>query len=250
VRDTFAAGSPAFQAKSRPPGASNMKRLTLVVAALAVVAISSPALAQRGGGRGFGGGRMAGGNLLGLLGQKPVQEDLKLTDDQVKKVDEQVEKQREVFAALRDLTPEERQKEAATQAEATKKSLSEILKEDQLKRLKQISLQQRGGQALTDAEVASALNLTTEQKDRITAIQDGVQSQMRELFQAGAAGGDREELQKKGQELRTATDQKILAVLTDAQQAKFKEMKGEPFKGELRGGGFGGGRGGRRGRGA
>lgn len=228
-----------------------MKRLTLIVAALAVIAICSPALAQRGGGRGFGGGgRMAGGNLLGLLGQKPVQEDLKLTDDQVKKVDEQVEKQREVFAALRDLSPKERQKEAATQAEASKKSLSEILKEDQLKRLKQISLQQRGGQALADPEVASALNLTTEQKDRITAIQDGVQSQMRELFQAGAAGGDREELQKKGQELRTATDQKILAVLTDAQQAKLKELKGEPFKGELRGGGFGGGRGGRRGRGA
>lgn len=227
-----------------------MKRLTLIAAALAAVAICSPALAQRGGGRGgFGGGRMAGGNLLGLLGQKPVQEDLKLTDDQVKKVDEQVEKQREVFAALRDLSPEERQKEAATQAEASKKSLSEILKEDQLKRLKQISLQQRGGQALADPEVASALNLTTEQKDRITAIQDGVQSQMRELFQAGAAGGDREELQKKGQELRTATDQKVLAVLTDAQQAKLKEMKGEPFKGELRGG-FGGGRGGRRGRGA
>jgi Spy/CpxP family protein refolding chaperone len=225
-----------------------MKQLAFVVAALA---ICSPAMAQRGGGgRGFGGGRMAGGNLLGLLGQKPVQEDLKLTDDQVKKVDDQVEKQREVFAALRDLSPEERQKEAATQAEATKKNLSEILKDGQLKRLKQISLQQRGGQALADPEVSSALNLTSEQKDRITAIQDGMQSEMRELFQAGAAGGDREALQKKGQELRTATDGKVLAVLTDAQQAKLKEMKGEPLKGELRGGGFGGGRGGRRGRGA
>jgi Spy/CpxP family protein refolding chaperone len=225
-----------------------MKQFAFVLAALAAVAICSPAMAQRGGGRGFGGGRMAGGNLLGLLGQKPVQEDLKLSDDQVKKVDEQVEKQREVFAALRDLSPEERQKEAASQAEATKKNLAEILKDDQLKRLKQISLQQRGGQALADPEVSSALNLTSEQKDRIAAIQEGVQSEMRELFQAGAAGGDREALQKKGQELRAATDQKILAVLTDTQQAKLKEMKGEPFKGELLGPGRA--RGGRPGRGA
>jgi hypothetical protein len=209
-----------------------MKRFVFVLALLLLVSGSSEAWAQRGQGRGMG--RRPGGNPFGLLSQKSVQDELKLSDDQIKKVEAQQEKQREAFASLRDLDPAERQTAMANQAKASQAALADILKEDQLTRFKQISLQQRGGQALEDPEVATALNLTSEQNDRVKAIQEGVQGEMRELFQAGAAGGDRAELQKKAEALRTSTSEKLLGVLTEGQQAKWKAMQGPPFKGEIR----------------
>ncbi len=179
--------------------------------------------------------------------QKSVQDELKLSDEQIKKATEQVEKQRESFAGLRDLSQEERQAKMQENAKANQAVLAEILKEDQLKRFKQISLQQRGGQALADPEVAQALGLSTEQKDRIQAIQEASQGELRELFEAGAGGGDRQELQKKAETLRASVNEKSTAVLTPEQQTKWKEMTGAPFKGEIRRQGRGGG-GGRRGR--
>jgi Spy/CpxP family protein refolding chaperone len=77
------------------------------------------------------------------------------------------------------------------------------------------------------------MNLTAEQKDRITAIQDAAGEEMRQLFQAGA-GGDRDEMRKKATELRDSTNQKTRAVLTPEQETKWKELVGEPFKGEIR----------------
>jgi hypothetical protein len=218
-----------------------MKKHALWMFALAVtVAAAQPALAQRGGrGAGFGGGR--GGNSLSLLTQKSVQDELKMSEEQIKKASEQVEKQRESFAGLRDLSREERQAKMQESAKANQALLAEILKEDQLKRFKQISLQQRGGQALADPEVAQALGLSTEQKDRIQAIQEASQGEMRELFQAG---GDRQETQKKAEALRASVNEKATAVLTAEQQTKWKEMTGAPFKGEIRRQGRGGGQGG------
>lgn len=218
-----------------------MKKHALWMFALAVIVAAAPsAMAQRGGrGAGFGGGR--GGNSLGLLTQESVQDELKLSDEQIKKATEQVEKQRESFAGLRDLSQEERQAKMQESAKANQAVLAEILKEDQLKRFKQISLQQRGGQALADPEVAQALGLSTEQKDRIQAIQEASQGELRELFQAGAGGGDRQELQKKAEALRASVNEKATAVLTPEQQTKWKEMTGAPFKGEIRRQGRGGG---------
>ena len=219
-----------------------MRKLTLwTVALTVVVATASPALAQRGGrGGGFGGGR--GGNSLSLLTQKSVQDELKMSEEQIKKATEQADKQREAFAGLRDLSQEERQAKMQEAAKANQAVLAEILKEDQLKRFKQISLQQRGAQALADPEVAQSLGLSTEQKDRIGAIQEASQGELREIFQAGAGGGDRAELQKKAEALRASVNEKAAAVLTPEQQTKWKEMNGAPFKGEIRRQGRGGGR--------
>jgi len=43
------------------------------------------------------------------------------------------------------------------------------------------------------------------------------------------------------QETQKANNEKAVALLTDAQKAKWKELTGEPFKGSLNAG-FGGGR--------
>ncbi len=56
-----------------------------------------------------------------LLGQKAVQQELKLSDEQVKQIDEQLAKQRESFQGFRDLSPEERQKRFAESGRAAAK---------------------------------------------------------------------------------------------------------------------------------
>jgi hypothetical protein len=73
---------------------------------------------------------------------------------------------------------------------------------------------------------------------------------MRAVFQgfrpadgAPPSEAQRAELMKKMTDARTATDAKLLAVLTEPQKTQFKAMQGAPFKfPEFRFGGFGGGR--------
>jgi Spy/CpxP family protein refolding chaperone len=217
-------------------------RLALVVAVVAMAA--SAALAQEqqrqrqrqrpGGGAGFGGG--FGGTTF-LLQQESVQKELKLSEEQVKKIKELSEKQRESFRGLRDLSQEERRTKMQEAVKANEKAVGEILKPEQLKRVKQISLQQQGARALSNPEIAKTLNLTSEQTDKIKKIQE----------EARAARGQRgqgrpdEEARKKLEEARKATNEKIMGVLTAEQKTKLKEMTGEPFKGEIRRPQFGGG---------
>ncbi len=210
-----------------------MKRFSQFALAAAVVVMAcGPALAQQQR-RGFGGG--FGGGAIFLLGQKSVQEELKLSEDQVKKVKELSDKQRESFQGLRDLSAEERRDKIQEMTKANDKALAEILKPGQLKRVRQISLQQQGAFALVNPEVAKALNISEEQKDKIREIQTKAREESQGL------GRDEEGI-KKRQEIRKSTNEKVMGVLTAEQKTKLKEMQGEPFKGEIRFGPPGGGR--------
>lgn len=214
-----------------------MRRLARFALVLAVVAMAaSPVLAQRPPG-GFGGFGGFDTDQLTLLTQKSVQDELKLSEDQVKKITELAEKQRISLRDSRKLSREEMQKKREELAKANDKAVAEILKANQLKRVKQITLQQRGAESFGDAEVIEALKVTKEQKDKIKTIEEDIQKDMRGLFQ----GGNWQEGLKKMEGLRKETTEKLLKVLTDDQKAKWKELIGEPFKGEIRQRGFGGG---------
>jgi Spy/CpxP family protein refolding chaperone len=211
-----------------------LKKLWWSALTLAIVVLAAaPALAQppRGGPGGRGGFGFGGGPLF-LLTQKSVQEELKLSEEQIKKVTQLNEKQRESRGGFRDLSREEREKKMAEQAKETNKALADILKPEQLKRVKQIGWQQRGIGAIGSPEVAEALKLTSEQKDKIKSILEDASKARRELFTN--RGGDREEARKKGEEIRKNTNEKLTGVLTAEQKTKWKEMLGEPFKGEIR----------------
>lgn len=213
-----------------------MKRLMQITLVAAVVAMTAgSALAQeqqrqrqRPGG-GFGGG--FGGGMLNLLRQKSVQDELKLSEEQTKKIQELSEKQRESFQGLRDLSQEERRTKMEELGKANQKAISEILKPEQMKRARQISLQQPG--ALANPEVAKTLNITDEQKEKMREIQTKAGEELR-----GLRG--QEDAAKKIQEIRKATNEKVMGILTAEQKAKLKEMQGEPFKGEIQRQGFGG----------
>jgi hypothetical protein len=211
-----------------------MRTLFRTMLGLSLAALlASPALAQGRGGFGRGGG----GNLGTLLGNASVQKELKLDDSQVEKAKELAEKtsekMREVRETLQGLEAEERR---TKQAEITKemnesalKAVGAFLKPEQVTRLKQISYQQRGLQALTDSEIAKKLNLTDTQKSDIQAISQETMESMRGLYSQDQSPEERAEAMKKMTEARKAGLTKAEAKLNDEQQKTWKEMLGAPF---------------------
>ncbi len=203
---------------------------------------------RQGRGRGRGGPGGFGGP--GLITNKSVQQELGMTEDQVKQADDAVKKVREAhrgdFDKLQGLEGQERfakmQEVSKAVRHDTQKELAGILKPDQLKRLKEIELQQQGAQAFSDPDLQKELKLTDDQKEKIKTINEDARSEMRSIFQGAGQGGDRQEMMKKMQALRKETLENSLAVLTKDQQAKYKEMTGKPFQVKFEG------RGGRRGR--
>jgi Spy/CpxP family protein refolding chaperone len=205
-----------------------------------VALLVAPAHAQRpGGGRGgFGGFGGGGGGAAMILANKGVQQELKASDEQAKKLnalaEEIGEKNRGVFAKLQDLSQDERRAKMAEIARDTntevRKNLAEILKPEQVKRFEQIQLQQMGLMAAPDMpRVQETLKLTDDQKAKLAALQTEQREAMRELF-SGGGGGDRQAVGEKMAELRKKSSEKALAVLTDAQKSSWKELTGEPFE--------------------
>lgn len=133
-----------------------------------------------------------------LLNDPSVQKDLKISEDDLRKVQ----------AAIK---------------EVVEKTLSP----EQLKRLRQIDLQQRGFEAFRDPEVEKVLQFTDEQKEKLRTLAQETGQAMRDLFQAG---GNREEAQKKLEELRKQTRTKMEELLNEAQKKNWKEMVGELFE--------------------
>jgi hypothetical protein len=216
--------------------------LLVVAALLAALLIGSSAMAQPGRGGGFGApGGMMGGGLLGLAMMEAVQNECEILEDQVTEIRQVAEKLRPQRGEgdrpdWRNMSEQERQaameqmrEQAAKQAAAANQELEKILLPPQMKRLKEIALQQQGSRALTTEEVATALNLNAKQKERIAAQLEENQGQMRERMQGIMQAGDREAAGERMRQLRTEMDGKVLAILTSAQKAKFEEMKGDEF---------------------
>lgn len=199
-----------------------MAATALAVAALAVMVVG-PASAQRGG---FG---MRGG--AGLLMRPEVQTELKITADQKAKIEPMVEalreEQRERRQELRDATPEEALKIRAAMRAEEMKRINTVLNADQQKRFRQIALQQEGPMAVLHADVATEIGLTEDQKKKFMTLQTEMSQKQRAIFEE--AQGDREAMMSKMQALRKETNDKAVALLTDDQKTKWKEITGAPF---------------------
>jgi hypothetical protein len=102
-----------------------------------------PLFAQRPGGR-MGGG---GVNASMLLTQKSVQEEIKMTEDQIAKVDKIGKDLRDKYADdLKD--KDKRQETMKKMNDERTKALADVLKPEQMKRVKQIEIQLGGLNAL------------------------------------------------------------------------------------------------------
>lgn len=207
-------------------------KMTFVLGLVLLMAGPAPAQRQRGQR-----GQRGGGGLAMLLLNKSVQDELKISTDQADKVRETISqvnaKYKEDLSKLRDLSEEERRekgRELRTKiSDEVMKSLAEVLKPEQVTRLKQIELQQRGIRAFTSEDVQKQLKLTDEQKEKIKSITEASQKEMRELFR-GSGDGNPEEARKKITALRKDALDKALDVLNANQRKEWKAMTGEPFE--------------------
>jgi len=161
--------------------------------------IRGPQPAQLPAGLGGGRGMLRGGiSAVTLLMMPAVRTELKLTDDQKTKIqdlsDKVQKKLREAFTAAGDRAPDYQNINNEFTEQAFK-----ILNADQVDRVKQLQLQRDGIAALTRDDVAKKLGLTQDQIAKIKKLQESL-------------------------------DQNdMLAVLTDQQRAKWKEMWGKEF---------------------
>jgi serine/threonine protein kinase len=177
-------------------------------------------------------GQFRGGSKLFLLSHKSVQDDLHVTDEQRQRITPLDEARREAFHEFRHRSPEEFRRKL-DELNAQEKLLDGILSPEQSARLSQIELQRRGTLAFNDPAVANALALSPEQKQKVRMIQDEAVASLGDQPRPGPRG-------KKSDDWGKALKEQLLGVLTDEQKAKWKELTGEPFKGEIRHGPSGG----------
>ena len=163
---------------------------------------------QPGGGR-FGGGAGGVTDPVMLLRNPSVKKELDVKDEQMEKL-----------------------------PAAMNKALAEVLNPKQLKRLREIELQQRGSQAFLDAGVQKELKISDEQVKNIKTIIDDSRKEIAEAFK-DAKGGGFQGIREKMTALRKETTEKVNGVLNSDQKKAYKQMLGEEFKIEFQG--FGGG---------
>jgi hypothetical protein len=164
-----------------------------------------------------------------LLRQKSVQKELELGADVIKKIAEFTAAQSEAAQKTASLGGAERKKEFEKLAKENDKFLTDTLAAKQSKRLDQITMQFTALHQLTKPEMVKELKLSDEQVKKFKDMQTEARKALVEVLEAPAGAGKNEKFAK----LRVETSTKILAVLTDEQNKKVREMAGPPFEGEI-----------------
>lgn len=212
----------------------SFNRMALLLVGLIAV---SPVLAQFGQG-GFGARPT---DLAALLQNKSVQEELKLDEATVAKVktitDGVREKFKEELEKLGKMDFKARfeiqGKIATASGEAITKEADKLLKPEQLKRLKQIQVQQLGLRVFTTDEYATALKLTDDQKTKVKGL---VEDMTKDLTDARKeAGKDFKKIGELTTKITAAATDKASELLNDTQKTKLKELTGDKFELKLGG---------------
>jgi len=220
-----------------------MKSITklAVVGLLAIAAIAAHAQGFGGGGQGRRGGmaRMGGMNSnFILLGREDVQEDLALTSDQKSAYkdaqDNQQEKMRAQFEEMRNSgtrpDPTAMRETFTKMMKEADAEVAKILKPEQLKRLKEISIQLDGNKSALKEDIQKDLAITDAQKAQLKKLQDAAQaantSVMEKARNREIQWTEVQDITKKNDK---ALNDEIGKVLTAAQKTKLTEMSGKKF---------------------
>jgi hypothetical protein len=170
---------------------------------------------------------------LRLVLNASVKEELKLTEEQAAKLEEEDKELRARFTdQLREARLDKEKLDAiytAMNAEATRLAAA-VLTRDQMRRLRQVDVQIGGLSALLRQEIREELGLSEEQKSKIDALNEEYNKRSKALIQE--ASGDREKLTesvKKARELRDEALEASLRLLSDDQRKAWREMTGAHF---------------------
>jgi hypothetical protein len=200
-----------------------------------------------GGFPGFGPSGPGGmaGNLAALFRVEAVQKELSLDKEATDKVASAL---RKVDEALRDQRPQPggpggfdpaALQEFQQKAEAAGlQALGKVLTDDQLKRAKEIRLQQRLAGAATsgpavyaDPDLMAGLKLTDDQQTRIKEVVASYNKDRAQLMQnmGGGGPGAFDDLRKKQDGLTRQAVARAVKVLTAEQKKALEELKGKEF---------------------
>jgi hypothetical protein len=148
---------------------------------------------------------------VALITSKDVQKDLKLSEEQIKKVNELGEKQ---TAAMKNIgAGKDALQKIREIMESTKKELEAVLTKEQTVRLQQINLQAKGPIAFFDNDVIRDLNISQEQRlTLIKTITQAMTKQSKAMFEMKDLKID--EMQKKMTEMNREAVKEIVQQLT------------------------------------
>lgn len=178
--------------------------------------------------------RANGGVPLWFLTKKPVQEDLKMTDQQVKMADAAFQKHSEAEQNLHSLKQADRGNKQWELSQEAYKVIRNVLNADQQKRLRQISLQQQGVRVLNSfsasgGPIIKEIGLSEDQQGEIGKRIMAANKKGQEVRE-----GDHpfsKEANEKMEAIEKELNDKVLSVLTSEQKTKWNEMTGKPFTG-------------------
>jgi hypothetical protein len=174
---------------------------------------------------------------LHLLVEARVQRELRLTEPQIDEIRglhrEETTKQLALRLAM-DGSREPRQADGPGDADRlrdeTRKAMMKVLEAPQRARFRQLALQAVGVRAFKEEDVAAALNLTDEQKQRQAKADQTYDEEAQTLLDACRAKTIHPGLYpEKIGELKNQHRQSLDAVLTDAQRARLQALRGDPF---------------------
>jgi hypothetical protein len=186
----------------------------------------------------------AGHQLVGMLGpvfvvfRDKVREELRLSDEQNKKLEKRLQNtQRDAmqfFGRLADKEPEEREKALRAYREKAQENLTAflegLLRDEQLKRLRQVMFQQdRLFALLGNAEVAQELGITDEQRQQFGEVTQEMQRKIEALLKQAQKGGNPQEIAPKIRKIRKDQEDRVETLLSDAQKKRWKAMLGKPL---------------------
>jgi Spy/CpxP family protein refolding chaperone len=215
-----------------------MKKATLVLGLLlSIGALAAPANAQQIPDE----ARRQLSQVLGgqfMIFRDKVQDELKLSNDQQQKLSEQfgpyVQATMQLFEKIKDLEPEEREKELQEHRRKSDEKLSAELKgvldAKQQARLFQLQLQQGGAFALLGQnEAFLKLKITDEQRTKFMEVVQAMEESIQPLIKEAQSGGNPQEIHPKVMKIRKQHEGKIEAILTSEQKKQWKELLGKPF---------------------
>lgn len=224
----------------------------IAFAAAIAVAFASSAQAQRtrqpGQAQpGAGGGGFGGGSLRSMLHtSKPLQEELKITDDQIAKFKTFAEKNAPPMGmgpggqgafgggggGGSDIDTLEALKAQIKTVEERIEFVKATLTKEQAERFAQLETQRLGVRAFTNARIGKALAITDDQKKRITEINTDLQTETRKLFTGGMGRPDAAAMAenlKKTAQLSEYAMEAIEKELTGDQKSNWTKMIGVKF---------------------
>jgi hypothetical protein len=107
--------------------------------------------------------------------------------------------------------------------------LAKTLEAGQRERLRQLELQHEGLFALGRPDVARELRLSEGQRKQFMAVVQAVEKQVQPLIRQAESGANPEEIRKQMLKLRKAHEERVEAILGDAQKKQWQKMLGKPF---------------------